>query len=186
MAYGTNLLYRRSIFFDAKGYSSHLHLERGDDDIFVNAHIRPRSIRAAVGPDATILCTDNTRRHWRLERMGRLATRRYLRGIQPFVLSFDTLTRILYLAATLATILACIFSASVISLWWIPLTAAAVLWAVRYALGWIVWNRAARALGDKAYGPVMPLMEVWHPIQELSLRIQYLFSSKQRYRRKQL
>ena len=32
----------------------------------------------------------------------------------------------------------------------------------------------------------MPLMEVWHPIQELSLRIQYLFSSKQRYRRKQL
>ena len=95
MAYGTNLLYRRSIFFDAKGYSSHLHLERGDDDIFVNAHIRPRSIRAAVGPDATILCTDNTRRHWRLERMGRLATRRYLRGIQPFVLSFDTLTRIL-------------------------------------------------------------------------------------------
>lgn len=186
MAYGTNMLYRRSIFFDAKGYSSHLHLERGDDDIFVNAHIRPRCIRAAVCPDATVLCTDTTRRHWRLERMGRLATRRYLRGIQPLVLGLDTLTRILYLAATLATIIVSIAFASAVSLWWIPLAAVAVLWAVRYALSWIVWNRAARALGDSLYGPALPLLEVLHPFWELGLRLEYLFSSKQRYRRKQL
>lgn len=186
MAYGTNLLYRRSIFFDAKGYSSHLNLERGDDDIFVNENIPSRSIRAAVSPDAAVLCTDTTRRHWRLERMGRIATRRHLHGIQRFVLGFDTLSRILYIVASLAVIaIAIVFKASV-SLWWIFLVAVFVLWAIRYALSWMVWNRSARAIGDTPYGPVIPLLECLHPFWELGLRLRYLFTSKQRYRRKQI
>lgn len=186
MAYGTNLLYRRSIFFDAKGYSSHLNLERGDDDIFVNENIPSRSIRAAVSSDAAVLCTDTTRRHWRLERMGRIATRRHLHGIQRLVLGFDTLSRILYIVATLAVIaIAIVFKASV-SLWWIFLVAVFVLWAIRYALSWIVWNRSARAIGDTPYGPAIPLLECLHPFWELGLRLRYLFTSKQRYRRKQI
>ncbi len=186
MAYGTNLLYRRSIFFDAKGYSSHLNLERGDDDIFVNENIPPRSIRAAVSPDAAVLCTDTTRRHWRLERMGRIATRRHLHGIQRLVLGFDTLSRILYIVASLAVIaIAIVFKASV-SLWWIFLVAVFVLLAIRYALSWMVWNRSARAIGDTPYGPAIPLLECLHPFWELGLRLRYLFTSKQRYRRKQI
>ena len=186
MAYGTNLLYRRSIFFDAKGYSSHLNLERGDDDIFVNENIPSRSIRAAISPDAAVFCTDTTRRHWRLERMGRIATRRHLHGIQRFVLGFDTLSRILYIIATLAVIaIAIVFKASV-SLWWIFLVAVFVLWAIRYALSWMVWNRSARAIGDTPYGPAIPLLECLHPFWELGLRLRYLFTSKQRYRRKQI
>ena len=186
MAYGTNLLYRRSIFFEAKGYSSHLNLERGDDDIFVNENIPSRRIRAAVSPEATVLCTDTSRRHWRLERMGRIATRRYLRGIQPLLLSFDTFTRILYIAATIATIVVSIVLASSVSYWWIPLAAVAFLWVIRYVLSWIVWNRAARAIGDSAYGSLLPLLEPLQPFWEVGLRLQYFFSSKQRYRRKQL
>lgn len=186
MAYGTNLLYRRSIFFDAKGYSSHLNLERGDDDIFVNENIPSRSIRAAISPDAAVLCTDTTRRHWRLERMGRIATRRHLHGIQRLVLGFDTLSRILYIVASLAVIaIAIVFKASV-SLWWIFLVAVFVLLAIRYALSWMVWNRSARAIGDTPYGPAIPLLECLHPFWELGLRLRYLFTSKQRYRRKQI
>ena len=186
MAYGTSLIYRRSIFFDAKGYSSHLNLERGDDDIFVNENIPPRSIRAAVSPDAAVLCTDTTRRHWRLERMGRIATHRHLHGIQRIVLGFDTLSRILYIVATLAVIaIAIVFRASV-SFWWIFLVAAFALWAIRYVLSWFVWNRSARAIGDTPYGSAIPLLEFLHPFWEFGLRLRYLFTSKQRYRRKQI
>jgi cellulose synthase/poly-beta-1,6-N-acetylglucosamine synthase-like glycosyltransferase len=37
MGVGRNLAYRRSAFFDNKGFGSHTHLASGDDDLFVNA-----------------------------------------------------------------------------------------------------------------------------------------------------
>jgi len=181
MAYGTNLLYRRSIFFDAKGYSSHLNLERGDDDIFVNEHIRPSRIGAAVCPEAVIRCADNSRRHWRLERMGRIATRHHLRGIRLLVLGLDTLSRVFYILATIAAIVLCILNQ-----WWLVLGIVVALWAVRYALQWWIWNRSSHILSEPAYGPALPLLEALHPIWELGLRIQYILSSKQRYHRKQI
>lgn len=193
IAYGTNLLYRRDIFFgEAKGYSRHLNLERGDDDIFVNENIRPAHIRAAVCPDAVIRCSDTSRRHWRLERLGRIATRRYLRGIRPLTLGFDTLSRVLYLLATIAAIVLSIPAVHRLlfddhsSVWWLVLGIAALLWLIRYVLSWMVWNRASHALGERSFGPALPLLEALHPLWELALRIQYLLSSKQRYRRKLL
>ena len=186
MAYGTNMMYRRSIFFDAKGYSSHLNLERGDDDIFVNEHIAPRRIRAAITPEAKVVCTDTSRRHWRLERMGRLATRRHLRGVQKALLTFDSLTRVLYIIGTLAAIVMAVVLRREFALWWVIVVAAAVLWVVRYVLSLLVWNRSARALGDASYGAALPVLMPLQMFAALGLRVRYIFTSKQRYRRKQL
>lgn len=38
MAVGRNLAYRKSLFFKAKGFASHMHIPSGDDDLFVNAN----------------------------------------------------------------------------------------------------------------------------------------------------
>jgi hypothetical protein len=38
MGVGRNLAYRRSIFFENKGYGAHNHLISGDDDLFVNSN----------------------------------------------------------------------------------------------------------------------------------------------------
>jgi len=38
MGVGRNLAYRRSLFFENKGYGAHNHLISGDDDLFVNTH----------------------------------------------------------------------------------------------------------------------------------------------------
>jgi poly-beta-1,6-N-acetyl-D-glucosamine synthase len=38
MGVGRNLAYRRSLFFDNKGFGTHNHLISGDDDLFVNSH----------------------------------------------------------------------------------------------------------------------------------------------------
>ena len=181
MALGTNLVYRRSIFFDNKGYSAHLNLERGDDDIFVNENIRPSHIRAAVSPEAVVRCTDTSRRHWRLEQLGRIATRRHLHGIRPFLLGLDTFTRVLYILATIGAVVW-----AILSKWWITFGIVVFLWVIRYVCQWLVWNRSSHTLGEKAYGPAIPLLETLHPIWTLGLHIQYLFSSKQRYRRKQI
>ena len=38
MGVGRNLAYRRSVFFDKKGFGNYSHLASGDDDLFVNAN----------------------------------------------------------------------------------------------------------------------------------------------------
>ncbi len=38
MGVGRNLAYRRSFFFDKKGFGSHTHVISGDDDLFVNSN----------------------------------------------------------------------------------------------------------------------------------------------------
>jgi hypothetical protein len=44
MAVGRNLAYRRSFFFDKKGFSRHLTIPFGDDDLFVNDNATPDNV----------------------------------------------------------------------------------------------------------------------------------------------
>ena len=181
MGYGTNLIYRREIFFKHKGYSAHLHLERGEDDIFVNRNIQPSRIRAEVSSDAIVRSSENTSRHWLLEKLGRIATRRHLHGFMPLLLGIDTVTRALYALATLAAIVV-----AIIMKWWITLGIVIFLWALRYAGQWFVFTRASRHFGESNYGPAMPLLDLCQPAWELGILIRYLLSSKSAYRRKQI
>ncbi len=43
MGVGRNLAYRRSVFFDNKGYGAHNHIISGDDDLFVNTNATKRN-----------------------------------------------------------------------------------------------------------------------------------------------
>ena len=38
MGVGRNLAYRRSVFFENKGFGNHNHIVSGDDDLFVNSN----------------------------------------------------------------------------------------------------------------------------------------------------
>ena len=181
MALGSNLIYRRSIFFDNKGYSAHLDLERGEDDIFVNENILPTHICAEVSPESIIRSTETTRHHWQSEKLGRIATRRHLHGFMPFILSADTVTRALYVLLTAAAIVV-----AILMKWWITLGIIVFLWALRYAAQWSIFTRASRHLGENNYGPAMPLLDICQPAWELPLRARYLLSSKRAYHRKQI
>jgi len=44
MGVGRNLAYRRSLFFDRKGFGYHSHLASGDDDLFVNSNASGENI----------------------------------------------------------------------------------------------------------------------------------------------
>ncbi len=44
MGVGRNLAYRRSLFFDKKGFNSHTHLVSGDDDLFVNSNASENNV----------------------------------------------------------------------------------------------------------------------------------------------
>jgi glycosyltransferase involved in cell wall biosynthesis len=75
MGVGRNLGYRRTLFFDHKGFSSHLHLQSGDDDLFVNEVSRPDNTAIEIHPDSfTRSEPESTLKHWLRQKRRHLTT----------------------------------------------------------------------------------------------------------------
>ena len=54
MGIGRNLAYRKELFYEHKGFSAHLNLQRGDDDLFVNHVVTAENTRVETDADATV------------------------------------------------------------------------------------------------------------------------------------
>ncbi len=48
MGVGRNLAYRKSLFFDNKGFASHNHIQSGDDDLFINQVANRKNTRVVI------------------------------------------------------------------------------------------------------------------------------------------
>lgn len=55
MGVGRNLAYHKHLFFDNKGFSSHIHLMSGDDDLFINQVATSRNTAINVHPETFMI-----------------------------------------------------------------------------------------------------------------------------------
>ena len=62
MGVGRNLAYKKKLFDNAGGFSSHLHRLSGDDDLFVNQAARMGKVAVRMHPDARTFSMPS--RHW--------------------------------------------------------------------------------------------------------------------------
>ena len=53
MGIGRNLAYRKELFFQQKGFSKYLNLQRGEDDLFINQLATPSNTRVETDINAT-------------------------------------------------------------------------------------------------------------------------------------
>ena len=168
MGLGGNLAYRKEAFFRQKGFSAHLNLLRGDDDLFVNSVVTGRNTQVETDARATVRRPPCMRaKDWREEKISRASTARLYRGWARYVLGFDTLTRLLFHAAWITTL--CI--GLVRGQWFVAglaVLAFLVCWTVQaYAI-----RRTARALGEeRRYLFSLPIFDLLHPLQSLRWRL---------------
>ena len=87
MAIGRNMAYRKELFFKNKGFSSHLNLQRGDDDLFINEVATPFNTRVETSPNAVIRMEPAySFKSWKEEKVSYLATSHYYHVHWPGVL----------------------------------------------------------------------------------------------------
>ena len=181
MGNGRNMAYRRELFFTHKGYSRHLDLERGDDDLFINEHVAARRITADISADSVVRCTSTSGRTWQNEKLNRLFTRKKMSGASIAILSADTLTRImLYASVTLG------IAMGIINQWWVLMGVSIALWMAYLGCSICVFHRIARELGERRYNVSLPLFDLIRPCWELYFRLHLRFSSKDMYKRRKV
>lgn len=181
MGIGRNLAYRKDLFFDQKGFSAHLNLRRGDDDLFVNQVARRDNTRVETDPASVVRMKPLFRaKDWREEKIGYSSTASLYHGMQRWALGFETFSRLLFHAAWIATIVI-----SALHAHWLVAGLGFLLFVFRFVMQALVVNTTAKDLDEKyRYRFLLPVFDVLQPLQSLRWKLYCLFRDKREFLRK--
>lgn len=176
MGIGRNMAYRRELFFQQKGYSAHLNLQRGDDDLFINRIATRINTRVETDVNATVRMRPiRYKNDWREEKVSYMATSQRYKGSQRFMLGFETFSRILFYFAVIA-----IITFGVLDEHWIIAGLGGLAWTIRYVIQAVIINKTAKELGEKRrYYFTLPVFDILQPLYSLQFKLFRAFGGKQ-------
>lgn len=105
MGINRNLAYRKSLFFEEKGFSSVLTFQEGEDDLFVNRVCRNAEVGVVVAPNS-MTKTDiiTSFRKWMSFKERYMYNKRYYKGSSKFLFGFESLTKYLFYITSIVSI----------------------------------------------------------------------------------
>lgn len=181
MGIGRNMAYRKDLFYQQKGFSAHLNLQRGDDDLFINQVANADNTRVETDAKASMriqpvrCCKD-----WREEKIGYASTARHYRGMQRWLAGLETLTRLAFHASWISAL-----AIGIVHFHWLAAGIAFLLFLLRFAVQAVVVNRTAKELDEeRRYYFSLPLFDLLQPMQSLRWKLYCLFRKKSEFLRK--
>lgn len=167
MGIGRNMAYRKELFFQQKGFSAHLDLQRGEDDLFINKIATGKNTRVETDVNATVrMQSVKYPQEWREEKVSYMATSKYYRGFQRFALGFETLTRILFYIAVITILVLGILNSH-----WLVVGIGGFIWIIRYAIQATIINTTAQEMGEKRrYYVTLPFFDLLQPLQSIRFK----------------
>ena len=166
MGVGSNLAYRKEVFFANKGFSSKLNLHFGDDDLLVNEIANGRNTRIEVSPDSIVESFhEDVREAWSELRMRYNFTSKYLRTSSRTIFAIESVAYMLLWAVLIATVAMLLPQALVGTLSYI--IALAIVFVIALLMWihiWYVYRCVGRMLGESVKPGLAPLYLLVRPI----------------------
>lgn len=179
MGIGRNLAYRKSVYEQHKGFADHLQLQRGEDDLFVNAVANKNNTQIAVEAESIVrMPVPPYKRIWYEEQLNLRVTGHYYRGISRLLNSIETLCCALFQLSTLAALVVCILRQ-----WWPGVAVVFLLWLIRFVCLMWVFRKTAHDLQENLCC-IFPLFDMGRPLWSLGLQLRYLFRTKSDFLRR--
>lgn len=162
-----NLSYTKGLYYKAKGFSQHLDLETGEDDILLkDAKVSKEDVDVELRKEAI---TESNRHlsssSYRLMKEQRLDNKKLYKGGIKFSLWLEKATRLLFYAATVAAI---VWSA--ITMKWLALGIATFLFLMRYLYQSIIVYKNSQWLGCKYHPFGILFFDIYLPVYEFYLQ----------------
>jgi GT2 family glycosyltransferase len=168
---GRNLSYRRSLFFDHKGFSSHYQINAGDDELFVNKAATRTNVRVQTSPASMINHTKSLSfAQWLANENDRLSTRRHFKLWHRFIISlFTTSSFFFYVLFVLLLI---------VNIQW-PVVV--VLFLLRFISQMIIFGFAGKKLSEKGLLLLSPVFEIFLVLIDAIIWLKLLFSKTNKW-----
>lgn len=150
MGVGRNLAYTTSLYYENKGFMSHIKIPSGDDDLFVNEAANSSNTAICSSPEAfTYSAPKYTYKEWIQQKRRHYTTSKYYEFKHKIFLGFFYLSTLLFwvfAGITLTTIY-----------WKIALGVI----TFRFALQYLVYGKAAKRLKEKDLIALIPILEIF-------------------------
>lgn len=177
---GRNLAYRKKLYYKHKGFTSHLKLQRGEDDLFINETANARNTRVETSPESIMrIAMPKYKKIWYEEKISYAATSRLFQGTTRYLMGWETCSRLLFYATTSA---ACITGA--LSHQWITPAIAFFLWIIRFAIQLIIFRKTCKDLSEHKFAALLPVFDILQPIWNLRFKLQRRMRRKDEFMRK--
>lgn len=165
-----NIAMRRQFFFNAKGYAGTVHIETGDDDLFICESGVGSAIETVLAPAAMpeAVWGEWASRIWNVQRSAYTFTSRWLPR-KPFLIMGATslcnwLLLLALIASAMAPLLEPVFT-------WLPAIVAFFMWVCFEALQILFYRAAAGRLMQPRLMFLLPLFMLWRPIGNFIYRL---------------
>jgi cellulose synthase/poly-beta-1,6-N-acetylglucosamine synthase-like glycosyltransferase len=159
MGVGRNLGYTRDLFFSGKGFSEHIKLMSGDDDLFVNDHTNKENTNVVLHPEAFVWTSPpSTMSAFIKQKKRHHSTVRNYRISDQIHLALYHTSQILfyYLLIILLGL-------------HVKLTLVLIIAGIKTGLQWIIQGVASYKLGDKRTAWSLPFADLAFVIQSVLL-----------------
>jgi glycosyltransferase involved in cell wall biosynthesis len=172
MGVGRNMAYRKSLFYEKKGFTSHYTVHSGDDDLFINQAANRRNTEVVIAPESiTFSRPKESFREWRIQKKRHLSTARYYRAGHKFLLGTYSLSILLFYAC-FAALLALGYTI-------IPVLA---LFIVRLTLQLFIFRKSLARLKEKGIWGLVPIFEIMLILVNIALSFSRIFSSEAKWK----
>lgn len=181
MGIGRNMAYRKELFYAQKGFSAHLNLQRGDDDLFINRTATAENTRIETDANAVVRVQPVYRaKDWREEKISYMGTAHFYQGIQRYLSGFETTTRLLFHAAWIAALVI-----GILNFHWLTAGIAFLMFALRYTMQALIINKTAKDLGEeRRYFFTLPVFDILQPMQSLRWKLYCQFRKRSDFLRR--
>lgn len=160
MGVGRNLAYTSNLYYENKGFMSHIKIPSGDDDLFVNEAATSQNVEICVEPEAfTYSFPKKKKKKWLIQKKRHYSTAKLYKPKHRFLL---------------AVYYGCNF------LFWLlaPISLLTNFWAfglgiiiIRIAFQYIIIGNAAKKLKENDLVPLIPFYELFLVFTQLSIFI---------------
>ena len=174
-AEGTNLAYRKSLFFKNKGFARFMHLHLGDDDLFINQYATKRNAKIELAKDSLIIANyDNKRSAWSHYKRNVAFTSKFYKSFSKLLFGFESLSKYLFWIVFILLLSLTPFNS-------INLIICGVIILLKLILQYVFWFSANKKLGYGGFVWLQPFYELIMPITDSYMKITSFFNKKKNY-----
>lgn len=180
MGCGRNLAYRKSLYYEQKGFTSHLNLQRGEDDLFVNQTTNGKNTQVEASPESIVRITaPHYKKDWYEEKLSYTMTSQLYKGFNRYLMGFETCSRLLFLLTTMVCI-----GWGIISQGWITVGIATLLWLFRFLIQIMVFRKTSITLGERKFYSTLLLFDWMQPLWNFRFKLSRRIRRKDEFMRK--
>ena len=172
MGVGRNLAYKKSLFFQNKGFATHLHIPSGDDDLFIQEVATKDNVAIQILEEShTTSQVMDSWKEWIYQKRRHITTSKYYKKKHKILLAVWPFTQILFWFLSIPLFI--LFPNIYIIL---------SLFLFRILVYYFVYNKSMKSLKVKDLYPYFPLIEFFYLLAQGFFVLLNLFYKPKRWK----